>query len=378
MLGLGGVVSYYFASRLTTTDRLVVRTNQNIAATFRIFAATQDAERATKAYVVRGDSLARAVLQVAQATVEDAIGDMHRASEDNPRQRRLLESLAPQVAASFRESRATLAIRDRMGADSARSFLMRGSARSETDSLMKIVDQMRDEELRVLAEHARYQSSAGTTTLRIILLGTALTFLLAGLALQPMRAGVAARLTSHLTPVDGASEADEPTGGQRTDTEGRLQALYRVVAAITAAHRPADGARALVDAALALSAARLAVVIVPDGAGGFTVLHSSDATLTSVSPALAGPVAETLRAGTMAIAESRAARERQFGALADLDALGASGAVLLVPLSHDAVSNGVLLIAFAGDREFRGGEIAFASTLGLLGGPALASRSFTT
>lgn len=378
MLGLGGVVSYYFASRLTTTDRLVVRTNQNIAATFRIFAATQDAERATKAYVVRGDSLARAVLQVAQATVEDAIGDMHRASEDNPRQRRLLESLAPQVAASFRESRATLAIRDRMGADSARSFLMRGSARSETDSLMKIVDQMRDEELRVLAEHARYQSSAGTTTLRIILLGTALTFLLAGLALQPMRAGVAARLTSHLTPVDGASEADEPTGGQRTDTEGRLQALYRVVAAITAAHRPADGARALVDAALALSAARLAVVIVPDGAGGFTVLHSSDATLTSVSPALAGPVAETLRAGTMAIAESRAARERQFGTLADLDALGASGAALLVPLSHDAVINGVLLVGFAGDREFREGELAFASTLGLLGGPALASRSFTT
>ena len=212
LLGLGGVVSYYFAARLTASEKFVARTNQNIGSAFRIIAGTHDAERATKAYVVRGDSLERGALQAAQATVEDAIDAMNRASEDNPRQRRLLESLAPQVAASFGEFRATFAIRDRAGPDSARNFLMRGSPPHDTDTLMQIVNQMRDEELRVLAEHTRVLSTTGQTTLRVILLGTALTFLLAGLALQPMRAGVAARLTSQLVPADnaGAAADDHP------------------------------------------------------------------------------------------------------------------------------------------------------------------------
>ncbi len=209
LLGLGGVVSFYYATRLTNSERLVARTNRNMAAASRIIVGTQDGQRATKAYVVRGDSLALGVLQMAQATVEDAIDAMDEASEDNPLERRLLESLAPQVAASFTEFRTTVAIRDHQGADSARKFLERGTPPLEIDSLRKIVDLMRDEELRVLAEHARHQSSTGTTTLRIILLGTALTFLLAGLALQPMRSGAAARLTSAPSSVGEAPPPPE-------------------------------------------------------------------------------------------------------------------------------------------------------------------------
>ena len=349
LLGLGGVVSFYYATRLTNSEQIVARTNRNMAAASRIIAGTQDGERATKAYVVRGDSLALGVLHTAQASVEDAIDAMDEASEDNPRQRRLLEGLASQVAASFTEFRTTIAIRDHQGADSARNFLERGTPPHAIDSLVRIVDQMRDEELRVLAELARHQSSTGTTTLRIILLGTALTFLLAGLALQPMRSSVATM---------------------------RLQALHRMVTAMAAARAPADGARALVDAATASLAATLAVVIVPDGAGGLTVLHASNPVPNGVSPDLATPVAESLRTGTPAMAASRAARERQFGALPGLDSLGAPGAVLFLPLRFETTIKGVLLVAFAGDHGFDDEEMTFAATLGFLGGPALASRPF--
>ena len=348
LLGLGGVVSFYYATRLTDSERIVARTNRNMAAASRIIAGTQDGERATKAYVVRGDSLALGVLHTAQASVEDAIDAMDEASEDNPRQRRLLESLASQVAASFTEFRTTITVRDHQGADSARNFLERGTPPA-IDSLMRIVDQMRDEELRVLAELARHQSSTGTTTLRIILLGTALTFLLAGLALQPARSSAAVM---------------------------RLRALHRMVAAMAAARVPADGARALVDAATASLAATLAVVIVPDGAGGFTVLHASTPAPNGLSPDLAAPVAESLRTGTPAIATSRAARERQFGALPGLDSLGAPGAVLFLPLRLETTIKGVLVVAFAGDHGFDDDEMTFAATLGFLGGPALASRPF--
>jgi hypothetical protein len=108
------------------------------------------------------------------------------------------------------------------------------------------------------------------------------------------------------------------------------------------------------------------------------VLHASRPALDSVSPDLARVVADVLRTGALVAAASRAERERQCGSLGVLDSLGATGAVLLVPLRRDAIVSGVLLLAFAGDHEFGTDELAFAETLGLLGGPAVASRPPTS
>jgi GAF domain-containing protein len=100
--------------------------------------------------------------------------------------------------------------------------------------------------------------------------------------------------------------------------------------------------------------------------------------LSSVAPDLARAVADTLRTGAPLAAATRAERERKCGTLASLDSLDASGAVLFVPLRRDGTVNGVLLIAFAGDHEFGEDELDLAFTLGLLGGPALASRPPTS
>jgi CHASE3 domain sensor protein len=377
LLGLSGGVSYYYASQLMAADSAVRQTNENITTAFQIVVSTQDAERATKAYVVRGESSARTSLQQAQSSVEDAVDAMNQQSEDNPRQRHLLERLLPQVAASFSEFRTTLAIRDHAGADSARRYLMRESLPHEADSLRKIVVEMRNEELRVLAERTRHRNATGATALRIILLGTALTFLLAGLALQPMRADVHARLTSSIWHSRaGATANDGAADG--TGAEERLKALQWAVAALAAAPDSTGGARALVDAGAGAFAAALGATIVPNGAGGFSVLHASLPALDRVSPDLARVVADALRTGAPVVAPSRAERERQCGTLAVLDSLDATGALLVVPLRRGTIVSGVLLLAFAGDHEFGTDELDFAETLGLLGGPAVASRPPTS
>jgi hypothetical protein len=69
LLALSGALSYYYASRLLENDRAVGQANQNMGAAFRIVISTENAERATKAYVVRGDSTARSTLQAAQSIV---------------------------------------------------------------------------------------------------------------------------------------------------------------------------------------------------------------------------------------------------------------------------------------------------------------------
>ena len=375
VLGLFGATSFYYASRLVEADRAVERANATMSAALHIAAGTKDGERATKAYVVRGDSTASAALRDAQSRVEDAVDAIGRASEDNPHQRSLLSALANQVSASFDEYRMTVSLRDRFGADSARRFLMHGMPPAEVDSLMRIVTHMREEELRVLAEQARQQSAQGMHAQRIILVGMALTFLLAGVALQPMRAGVARRLTSHLTKVDASSPelAGEP--GNPASAAAQLRAVHGLVAALEMPHDPATGARVFVEHGTGPLGAVLSAVIVPSGAGGFTVLASSDASFDSVSPELAPPVAEVLRTSAVSSAESLHARTRRYGTLAGLDARGATGAVLFVPMRRDNTVTGVWLVALADDHLFTEDELAFAATLGRLGGPAVASRA---
>ncbi len=368
LLGLGGVVAYYYASREAAATIAVAQTNDNMRAAYQIRTLTTDAERFTKAFVVRPDSATRRSLERTQSDVEDALDAMRRATEDNPRQRQLLNEAAPYVGASFREFRNTVAIRDRAGADSARRYLTRESPPNAADSLLSLAGQMREEELRVLAERTRYQVGTNAATLRLMQLGTVLTFLLAGLALQPMRPGLAARLTSHLTSGADGQPGERPS-------VARLRAIQTLLAALSTTRDPAVGARHLVTIGTAPFSPAFSAVVAPNGAGGFSVLMASDGAFDVVPPELAPSIADTLRTAVFVKAESREARERQCGAQVSLDARGATGAALFVPLWSKAVAQGVLLIVFADDREFETDDLDYAAALGRLGGPAVSSSS---
>ncbi|MDQ8153019.1 MAG: CHASE3 domain-containing protein [Gemmatimonadota bacterium] len=380
VLGLFAGVAYYYASRLVAADRAVERANMSMAEAFRVVVSRQDAERATKAYVVRPDSAARASLQDAQRRVEDALDAMGRSTEDHPRQRQLLGELGRRAAASFESYRTAVLIRDRAGLDSAKRYLSGEIPASAADSLMGIVTQMRDEELRVLAESTRLQSAHGANAQRLILVGMILTFLLAGVALQPMRAEIASRITSHLVRdhVANAPELAEAATAAAAATSAHLHALQHLIADLEGTRDAASAARALVAVAGPALQTAIASVIVPNGAGGFSVLAATSSTFDAVSPELARPVADTLRTGEAAMAESRAERDRLWGSLAVLDTAGARGAALFVPLRREGAVNGVLVIALAADHVFGDDELVFAATLGRLGGPAVAARLLTS
>lgn len=377
VLGVIAGVSYFYATRRAAADLVVERHNANLSAAFRMVMARQDGERATKAYVVRPDSVSRAALYAAQAQVEEALDVLSRGTDDNPRQRNVLGLLASGAAASFESFRGTVLIRDRVGADSARRFLANDLSATVSDSLMKVASQMRDEELRVLAEQTRQQAAHGANAQRLILFGMVLTFLLAGLALQPMRLAVATRMTSHFAreQIADAEELAETAQIHAAVAAAHLMALHRVVAALAAARDAASGARAIADAAAATLGATLAAVIVPDGAGGPAVFAVSGSSIVGVSPALARPVAEILRTGEAAMAESRVERERRWGTIDEFDECGARGSTLFAPMASGDTVTGVLVIGHADDHVFGDDELTFITTLGRLGGHVVASPS---
>jgi hypothetical protein len=116
-------------------------------------------------------------------------------------------------------------------------------------------------------------------------------------------------------------------------------------------------------------------VLTTDGAGGFTVAAASHDALRELSLGLRDAAAAVLRTGEADSADSRGERDGRWGALEELDACGARGAVHLVPLVRADGPSGVLVLAFADARVLSDDELKFAATLGRLGGPAVASRS---
>ncbi|MBI2408388.1 MAG: CHASE3 domain-containing protein [Gemmatimonadetes bacterium] len=213
VLGGFGAASYFYSSRLVAAERAVERANTNMTAAFRIVVSRQLGERLAKAYVVRPDSVTRGLLQTTQGAVEDALDTLRRGTEDNPRQFARVHALAEGAAQNFETFRSTVLVRDRAGADSARRILAAEVSTKAVDSLMNIVEAIREEELRVLGERTRLQAANSASAQRVILVGMVLAFLLAGVALQPVRAQVASRLTSriveeHLTGAAGDAPVD--------------------------------------------------------------------------------------------------------------------------------------------------------------------------
>ena len=375
VLGIFGGMSYYFSSRLVASDRAVERANTNMSNAFRLVTERQEAVRLSMAYVVRPNTATRGLLQSAQSQVEDAIDAMARGTEDNPHQVRLMKELATRAAASFETFRATLLVRDRAGPDAARKMLSRALPELDADTLMAIVTSFRNEELRVLAEQIRLQNAHSETAQRIILFGMMLTFLLAAVALQPMRSGVSTRLMTRITrEQDAASGATSDAARTHAAATVQIRATHHLAEALAAAHDPAAVAKAVVQAATSALQPAIAAVVATDALGGFAVLASSHDGFTSVDENLAVPIADVLRTGTAAMADSRRARDQQWNELPALDAVGATGAVLFVPLTGVQAVAGVLIVVRADDHVFGDDDLLFAATLGRLGGPALASR----
>jgi GAF domain-containing protein len=154
--------------------------------------------------------------------------------------------------------------------------------------------------------------------------------------------------------------------------------LQHLIADLESTRDAAAAARALVGIASPTLRATLAAVVVPNGAGGFSVLGATPQTFDAVSSELARPIADTLRTGEAAMAESRAERDRLWGSLAALDTAGARGAALFVPMRREGAVNGVLVLALSNDHVFGDDELVFAATLGRLGGPAVAARPLTS
>jgi CHASE3 domain sensor protein len=387
ILGVVGLVAYLNTSRLTATQRTVAVTNANIARIDRVLERTKDAENAQRDFIIRGDTAYLRVISVAQSDVEFALDSLRATTEDDPEQRRNLDKLAPLVAARLRDVRQDIAARQRFGVDSALSVLRKRGAVGPRDGAAALFLLMRDEELRVLGERTRFMTATGRSATNFILSGTLLAFMLALVALQPLRPSVAHRLTQRLSTTIDPRQVPELT---LTLTEAakhssdRLRRLQQVVAELDGPVAPGVVAQALLTRGAPPLVASLGIVV-GNEAGQLAILAAlgqagPEFTLGHLLPAsLAAPIQDALKARDLIAIETHAARTAAYPALGRFSEDGTTdGAFIAVPLVCGGVAHGALLLAFADNRVFSDDERAYLATLGRLGGESLARAALSS
>jgi CHASE3 domain sensor protein len=380
LLALVGLISYLSITQLIGGERAVAGTNANIARLDRIITRTVDAENGQRGYVTTGDERYLEPINAAQSDVEFALDSLAPATEDNPEQRRNLDKLAPLVARRFREIRAAVSLRQRLGLDTAAKVLR--TEKQMRDGAGVLAIQMRDEELRVLGERTRTMTATGTTALNFILAGSLLALGLAFVALQPLRPSVARRLTQRLSQAMMAPipELQLTISEEARHAGDRLVRLQQVIAALNGRGVTGeDVATVLLTRGAPPLVASLGFVVRRGADGQNVVLRSQGDVVPYLAPEsivpanLSAPLIAAEQAQESVVIESRAERAGRFPTLGRFSDSGTSdGAFVAVPLVSDGLAHGVLVLAFADNRLFSDDERAYLATLGRIGGQSLA------
>jgi CHASE3 domain sensor protein len=196
MLSAVGLVSYLSTTQMQEAQQAAAVTNANIARLDLVLVRTMAAEAAARAYVMRGSAAALAEVDSAQSDVEYALDSIRAATEDQPSQRRNLDSLGPIVSSHFETVRRVVATRKRSGREAAVQLLAQQPARV---SPARLLATMRNEEVLLLGERTRAMVAGGKATRGFIVAGSIFALVLALLALQPLRPSVERRLTQRLS-----------------------------------------------------------------------------------------------------------------------------------------------------------------------------------
>jgi CHASE3 domain sensor protein len=380
LLALVGLVAYVSITQMIGSEQAVAATNANIARLDHVVARTVDAENAQRGYVTTGDTAYLEPLNAAQSDVEYALDSLRAATEDNPDQRRNLDSLGPMVAKRFREIRSIVTARQRSGQDSATKILKKEKAMRGRQGPGALANHMRDEELRVLGERTRMMTQKGRSASNFIFAASIFALVLALIALQPLRPSVAQRLTQRLSTVmlPPMPELHLTLSEEARHAGDRLVRLQQVIAALNGPVTGAAVAQTLLTRGAPPLVASLGVVAVLER-GTFAVLRTAGDTVPHLSAGsavpsnLVEPLAEAVRTLEPVVVESRAERLGRYSSLGRFSETGTSdGAFVAAPLVAGDVAHGVLLLAFADNRSFSDDERAYLATLGRIGGQAIA------
>jgi len=167
-----GLAEYQSARHFAQNSQWVVHSNQVLRELETAVNLIDDAEAAERGYVMTGGSSYLKSYQESAREVNDHLNRLHILTADNSEQQQWLRQLQPLVSRLFHIFQRSIELRRSDDLSSARELIFAGSAQEVMTSIRMLLEDMRDEEFRLLRERNAAAEADHWKTLHFILLGT--------------------------------------------------------------------------------------------------------------------------------------------------------------------------------------------------------------
>jgi signal transduction histidine kinase/CHASE3 domain sensor protein len=190
---LVGGASYFAVGRSTRAASLVSHTDSVLIERERLLSALKDAETGARGYLITGDTTFLEPYNGAQAKVSASLRQLRLLTADNRIQQARLDTLESVGQQSVDLSSQIIRYRRNRETDIAQALLGTGQSKSVMDHAQSILSQMEADESKILAQRTRALHESTVLAGAIIVVGSAIAFLLSLVVNRGIRRDVIAQ-----------------------------------------------------------------------------------------------------------------------------------------------------------------------------------------
>jgi signal transduction histidine kinase/CHASE3 domain sensor protein/ActR/RegA family two-component response regulator len=210
-----GAGSFVSDMRLSEATAAVLHSQQLIASSKALLAASTEAETEERGYVITGDAFYIDPFHRAAEQVEAELGQLRALSANSPPQRQRADVLAPLVAGLLQNLSRIVELRNSAGFEAARSEIADGATRRLHRSIQQQVDAVTDAEIYLLGQRQRSARRSADSNNAVIIGGGVITIAVVAWVLIALRRDFAGRLAAERM-MRAAKQELELRVGQRT------------------------------------------------------------------------------------------------------------------------------------------------------------------
>ncbi|MFC4061356.1 response regulator [Planomonospora corallina] len=247
-LAVIGISSYMRIGALQDDVRAVQHTQQTLDRIGYLRSLVKDAERGQRGYVITGQDRYLVPYREAVTDIDDVYATLRRMTGDDPAQQATMDRLRQALDAKLDVTAEGIRLRREEGFAAARDLVLTARGQQSMLQVQTLLSQMREEELRLLAQRERAGARSATETRNLILWGSLLAALLVAAAAwwttrklttsvdevtaaaRRVAAGDVSRPAQVREPLEMAQMAEAVNGSVRVIAQARDEALAAAAA----------------------------------------------------------------------------------------------------------------------------------------------------
>lgn len=227
-----GATGYRSTSKLVDASRWVNHTHTVLERLASLQSQSQEIASTARAYALAGSNELLESAHAAAASIQPMIGEVRDLMADNPRQQRRLDEFEKLIRSRLAWQNELVELRTEKGLDAVAEKVGSGTGAGIMADLRRVIDDMREEENRLLAARDVESQETARWTFNAIIGGTLLAILLVAVGAFLIVRGITRSIQGLMGGVTriAAGTLDHPIEIESTDELGELAASFNRMA----------------------------------------------------------------------------------------------------------------------------------------------------